>query len=178
MRSPLAFSCFVVASALCAACGAKWTSDSSSSSSSAPLDPGSTSIHSTLPTLALDTDDGPAVARTSLPTLQLKLAPSTLTCTSTLESDRVTIDVGSLQPGTFTVVKGYPASTSLAGFQARAHACPGGNQGQTGTCYDQVIGGTVTITRVDDAGGFVDGTFDVKFSTGEISGAFSARRCN
>jgi hypothetical protein len=90
----------------------------------------------------------------------------------------LTIDIGSAQPGTFTVVKGYPASTALASFQARAHACPRGNQGQTGLCFDQVVSGTVTITRVDPPGGFVDGTFDVTFSTGHLTGAFTARRCD
>jgi hypothetical protein len=158
------------------ACGAKWGADSSSSPSA--LDPGSARITGSLPGLSLATDDGPAIVRANLPTLQVKLAPSALTCGATQDSDRVTIDIGSAQPGTFTVVKGYPSSTSLAAFQARAHACPGGNQGQTGACYEQVVGGTVTITRVDDPGGFIDGTFDVTFSSGEISGSFSARRCD
>ena len=60
--------------------------------------------------------------------------------------------------------------------QARAHACPADS---STPCHDLVRDGKVTITRVDPGtGGAVEGSFELTFADGEVSGSFSAVRCN
>lgn len=161
------------------ACGAKWHANTTGSGKPPP---GSATMQATVPGLTLNSATAVAIARTRAPTLQIKLAVSSLTCTSTLGPDHITIDLGALTTGTFTVVKGYPQTQSLASFQARAHACNGSSPGAADAgptgCHEEVTSGDVTITRLDDPGGIVEGSFDVVFVDGEISGDFSARRCD
>ena len=76
------------------------------------------------------------------------------------------------------MVKGYPGKTSLAAFQARAHACPKKVVGQPTTCHELVTAGKVVLTRVDpNIGGVIEGTFDVTLTDGNVQGTFAATRC-
>jgi hypothetical protein len=141
--------------------------------------PGKGTITGGIDGLALATDRGVSIARAFPPSTEVKIAIDGLTCTDTQASDRVTIDLGSSQPGTFTVVKGYPSKTSLASFQARAHACPMMiDPQQPSACHESLTAGIVVVTRVDpDVGGVVEGTFDLTFVDGQVKGTFSATRC-
>jgi hypothetical protein len=141
--------------------------------------PGEGTVQGDLRGLPLACDAGVAVARSFPPTTEIKIAPSGLACDALKASDRLTIDLGDAAVGTYTVVMGFPAKPLLARFQARAHACAAQlADGTTPPCHDQVRAGTVTITRYDpEPGGRIEGTFDVTFADGQLSGTFSATRC-
>ncbi len=141
--------------------------------------PGEGSVQGDLQGLTLSCTAGVAIARSFPPGTEIKIAPGGLACDALKASDRITIDLGDAVVGTYTVVRGYPAKPLLAGFQARAHACAAQlPDGTTPPCHDQVRAGTVTITRYDpDPGGRIEGTFDVTFADGALSGSFSAARC-
>ena len=140
---------------------------------------GEASVQGDLQGLALSCSAGVAVARSLPPTTQLKIAASGLACDALTASDRLTIDLGDAAVGTYTVVSGYPARPLLARFQARAHACAAPlADGTTPPCHDQLRAGTVTVTRYDpEPGGRVEGTFDLTFADGQLTGTFSAARC-
>jgi prepilin-type processing-associated H-X9-DG protein len=144
------------------------------------VEPGVGTIHGEITGLSLACDAGPAVARSFPPTTELKLAASGLACDALQISDRLTIDLGDATVGTYAVVVGFPPKPSLARFQARAHACPAQHSdGTSSPCHDQVRGGTVSVTRYDGApGGRVEGTFDVTFADGHVTGSFAAARCD
>ena len=140
--------------------------------------PGKGTITGSIEGLTLASDHGVSIARSFPPTIELKIAIDGLTCGDTQGSDRITIDVGASAPGTYTVVRGYPNKASIAGFQARAHACPKTIDDQPSACHESVSAGKVVLTRVDDEiGGLVEGTFDLTFADGSVQGTFSATRC-
>ena len=108
---------------------------------------------------------------------EIMIALGDLACGWVGRSDHLTLDLGGIGVGTYTVVKGYPFLSSLHHDQARAHACRA--QSMQTTCDQHVLGGQIVITRYDaDASGGVEGTFDVKFVDGEVSGSFQAPRCD
>jgi hypothetical protein len=141
---------------------------------------GEGSIDGGIEGLSLACASGVAVSRSFPPTTEIKIAAGALDCSSMLASDRLTIDLGDQQVGTYTVVAGYPLKPNLARFQARAHACPAQlPDGTNPPCHDQVRGGTVDVTRYDaEPGGRIEGTFDITFSDGHVTGTFSAARCS
>lgn len=140
--------------------------------------PGIATTTGTIEGLTLASDHGVSIARSFPPTMELKIAIDALTCTETQASDRITIDVGGSTPGTYTVVKGFPNKTSLAAFQARAHACPKKVGDVPSACHESVVSGKVVLTRVDpEVGGVVEGTFDLTLADGDVHGTFSATRC-
>ena len=107
---------------------------------------------------------------------EIMIALHDLACGWVGRSDHLTIDLGGIGVGTYTIVTGYPFLTSLHRNEARVHECTGGS---SQTCDQKVIGGQVAISRYDaDASGGVEGTFDVKFVDGEVSGSFQAPRCD
>ncbi|GAC1560573.1 MAG: hypothetical protein NVS3B10_18790 [Polyangiales bacterium] len=144
------------------------------------IPPGTAQIRSTIPGVTLQNDQGTAVALLDGSTLELRLASGALSCVKTVEVDRLSVDLGAAQVGTFPVVTGYPALGTLGPAQARAHACPATDPAappQT-NCDQQARSGTIVVRKLDpDLGGLVEGTFDVVFADGEVSGTFSARRC-
>jgi len=108
---------------------------------------------------------------------RVRLAATNLACELTLGgADHVTIDLATPSTGTFHLIPGYPLQSSLSALQARAHACPAD---KTAPCHDMVQNGTVTITRFDSqVGGTIEGTFAITFRDGQVSGAFTALRCD
>lgn len=145
-----------------------------------PVAPGVGTIRGGIAGLSLACEPGVAVARAFPPTTEIKLAAGGLACDALQSSDRLTIDLGDAAVGTYAVVVGFPAKPKLARFQARAHACPAQRpDGTDPPCHDQVRSGTVTVTRYDGApGGRIEGTFDITFADGQVSGSFSAARCS
>lgn len=143
------------------------------------VSPGEGSVQGEVRGLTLSCTRGVAVARSFPPTTEIKIAPAGLACDALKASDRLTIDLGDAAVGTYTVVVGFPAKPLLARFQARAHACAAQlADGTTPPCHDQVREGTVTLTRYDaEPGGRIEGTFDVTFADGQVTGTFSAARC-
>jgi hypothetical protein len=100
-----------------------------------------------------------------------------LACGYVGRSDHLTIDLGGIGVGTYTVAVGYPFLSNLHRDEARVHACRA--QASQQPCDQQAIGGQIAISRYDaDASGGVEGTFDVKFVDGEVSGSFQAPRCD
>ena len=141
---------------------------------------GPATITSTLPGVALESKGGFSIARLIAPNLEVRVAANVVSCSNTTSADHLSIDFGGVTVGDYDVVKGYPLKTSLAGFQARAHACPASatpDSGPASPCHEAVRSGKVSVTRVDDPGGVVEGTFDVVFADGEVKGTFSAARC-
>ena len=140
----------------------------------------------------MDTTTGVSIAKLEPPALQIKIAVSAISCTATDVADHITIDVANAAVGSYTVVKGYPRLPDLAGFQARAHICPAkvdatsdAGVSETGfdagppPCHDQLRVGTVELTRVDNkVNGTIEGKFDLTFTDGQVTGTFSAPRCN
>jgi hypothetical protein len=168
---------FAVASSLLVSCLSIACSPIKPEDASGPP-PGKGTITGKIEGLTLATDHGVSIARAFPPTMELKVAIEGLTCNDTQASDRLTIDLGSSQPGTYTVVRGYPGKTSLAAFQARAHACPKKIEGQPTACHESVTAGKVVVTKVDpEVGGIVEGNFDLTFVDGTVSGTFAATRC-
>ncbi|MGZ3455917.1 MAG: hypothetical protein ACXVEF_40300 [Polyangiales bacterium] len=107
---------------------------------------------------------------------RLRLAASGVACERIHDGDNLTIDLANASTGTFHVVPGFPDNGSLTGQEARAQACP---TDAALPCHRLVRSGTITITRLDAGiGGVVEGTFDVVFADGEVSGSFSALRCD
>ena len=141
---------------------------------------GTASVTGTVTGLALESPDAQSIVRMYPPHLQLKIAIASLDCTSTQKSDHLTFDLGSAQPGTYTIVKGYPSETSLSGFQARGHACPATvDPDATPACHNSVLSGSITLTAVGDAArGRVDGSFELVLADGKVTGTFSALRCD
>lgn len=126
--------------------------------------------------LALSCDDGVSIARWFPPSMEIKVATAGVSCETVQDGDRITIDIGDTKPGTYNVVTGFPNKANLSAAQARAHACPADS---SKPCHDLVRDGKVTVTRVDPGtGGAVEGTFELTFADGEVSGSFSAVRCN
>lgn len=139
---------------------------------------GTGTMKGTLPTLALETNTGVAVSRSFPPSTEIKIGASGVACESLDAGDRITIDIGAAAPGVYTLVKGYPNKADLSTAQARAHACPANSNDTAVPCHNLVKSGTVTITRFDGGkGGIIEGTFQISFADGDVSGTFSALRC-
>jgi hypothetical protein len=137
---------------------------------------GSGAMAGSITGLTLACDDGVSIARSFPPSTEIKVAPNGVSCETVRDGDHVTIDLGDSKPGTYTVVKGFPIKADLSSAQARAHACP---SDPAKPCHDLVRGGSVKVTRIDpDTGGAVEGTFELEFADGNVSGSFSAIRCN
>ena len=111
--------------------------------------------------------------------LQLKLAALNLTCTLTEAADHLTFDLGAEKVGTYVIGKGYPTLTTVGQDQARGHACPGNSDPTSGPgCHDAVLSGSITITKIGGLEDPVEGTFVLKLIDGDVSGSFSAYRCD
>ncbi|MGZ3423312.1 MAG: hypothetical protein ACXVEE_35955 [Polyangiales bacterium] len=137
---------------------------------------GTGAITGDLENLALACDSGVSIARSFPPSLEIKIARGGVSCETVQSGDRVTIDLGDASPGTYTVVTGYPQKAKLSAAQARAHAC---SADTAQPCHDLVRSGSVTVTRLDpDIGGIVEGTFELDFADGNLTGSFAAVRCN
>lgn len=139
---------------------------------------GSGSMDGTLTGLTLSTEGGFAIAENSTTgTPEVKVAAQGLACEDQNAGDRITIDFGSTQVGTFKVVPGYPYKSNLTGLQARAHACPANFVGND--CNNHVQGGTIVVTKNEaQFGGYIEGTFELTFPDGTVSGSFRALYCD
>lgn len=138
---------------------------------------GKAEVQGSVPGFSLSSSNGFSIGRTMPPNAEIMIATTELACLTIDTSDHVTIDLGDMSPGTYRIRSGYPYRTSLAHDEARAHACPA--QRTKLPCDEKVTGGTVTITRYDaDGAGVIEGTFDIVFADGEISGSFTAPRCD
>lgn len=141
---------------------------------------GKAQITTTIPGVTLTSNEAVSIAREELPTTQLKVGLDNVACDSSLDANRITIDIHSVHVGTFTVREGYPSLDKLVAGEARAHVCPPQPAGTTNPapCHEQVRTGTVTVTRYDRAvGGTIEGTFQITFADGDVTGSFSALRC-
>lgn len=141
---------------------------------------GTASVTGGITGLSLASPNALSIVRTYPPHLQLKIALAPLDCVTTEASDHLTFDLGSADPGTYTIVKGYPSETGLAPFQARGHACPAKTAADAiPACHDSVLSGTVVLTKVADAArGMVEGSFELVLVDGKVTGTFSALRCD
>jgi hypothetical protein len=136
---------------------------------------GTGSIQGEVQGLSLASTSGVSIARSFPPSTEIKIAPDSVSCETVQAGERITIDLGGASPGQYTVVKGYPSKADLSTNQARAHACPADGS----PCHDLVRSGTVTVSRYDsEVGGHVEGTFEITFADGTVSGSFSAIRCD
>ena len=173
-------SVFALLSSIACAAGCSSASSSSFNSDAGPAitGTGTATASGTVPGLALDSPTARSIARSEPPFTQLMIAPTELTCSVIDTSDHITIDLGAQTTGTYVVVKGFPTKPGLSGFQARAHACPAAAT-NAAPCHDQILKGQVVVMKYDAApGGKVEGTYELTFADGTITGSFSALRCN
>lgn len=141
---------------------------------------GEATIVGTVDGLQLASDRGVSIARMFPPTTELKVSPGGVACEDTQGGDRITFDLGDDKPGSYTVVVGYPSKAGLSAAQARAHVCPARPDGaEQPPCHDLVRSGTVTVTRFDASkGGRIEGSYELVLVDGNVSGTFSAYRCD
>lgn len=136
-------------------------------------------IHGQVEGLALASKDGVSIARSFPPTTEIKISPGGVACEAVQGGDRITIDLGDSRVGRYTIVVGFPRKSSLSRDQARAHACPAKTGPEDPPCHEQVVSGDVIVTRYDpDPGGRIEGNFRISFVDGDVTGTFSALRCN
>lgn len=152
--------------------------------SSCGLDPdehhyGEGTIVGQLEGMSLATDHGVAIARMFPPMTEIKVSPGGVECEFVQAGDRITFDLGDEQPGSYTLVTGYPPMAGLSRAQARAHVCPAKHGEDEAPCHNMVRSGSVQITRFDQGkGGRIEGSYHVVLADGELSGTFSAYRCD
>lgn len=140
---------------------------------------GEGTISGTLEGMELETDHGVSIARSFPPMTEVKVSPGGLECEFVQSGDRLTFDFGAQTTGQYTVVVGYPSMAGLSAAQARAHVCPAKHGDDEAPCHNQVRSGTLSITRYDTSpGGRVEGSYHVVLADGELSGTFSAYRCD
>ena len=136
---------------------------------------GQASVHGTVSGLMLEGEQGYAIAHGN----ELKLSASPISCSDSLHTDHVTIDLGAATVGSYDVVPGYPLREHLAPAQARAHACPAATDSTGKGCFNDVHTGNIAITRYDPSPGQkIEGTFTLTFGGGELTGSFLAMRCD
>lgn len=141
---------------------------------------GTATIAGTTTGFALASEQGVSIARVYAPTLEIKVSPGGVACEATQGGDRITFDLGDQRAAMYTIVNGYPSKSALSAAQARAHICPKRPEGEDqGDCQRVARGGSVTITKVDDAkGGRIEGSYELETDGGTLTGTFSAYRCN
>ena len=143
---------------------------------------GSATVHGDLANMPLASTNAQSILRTKTTNGdpsngELMIADGDLACDFVARSNHLTIDLGGIGVGTYTVVAGYPTMSRLGRWEARVHACPPQRSG--GACDEKVLGGQVVVTSyATDASGEAEGTFDLKFADGELTGTFTAPRCN